>query len=417
MHASQDSTTIPPGSYNLDRMRVILLYFSPVLALVLATSLCFSQSAEDRQASFAEHVQKAKGYLDEKRPDLAIPELQAAAKVDPENVETQGNLGVLLYFQGKAAEAIPHLRVVVERQPGMFKIQGLLGLAEVHTLEFAQGRKDLEAAFPQITEQKFKVEVGLELVSLYTQSGDLELASATLAQLRKAAPDNPEVLYAAYRTYSDLSGEAMLALSLAAPDSAQMHQMLAHEEAKQGNADGAVAQYRKAIVIDKHLPGVHFELAELLHTSSDAAVKKEAEEEYRAALVENPQDERSILRLAEIDAQKGNAQQSYQEYSRAVELQPADADAKLGLAKVLMDMHQTDNALKLLEETVQLEPTNATAHYRLGALYRTMGRTEDAKTQIELYKKYKDMKEKLRALYKELQIQPKEISADEPEQK
>ena len=46
-----------------------------------------------------------------------------------------------------------------------------------------------------------------------------------------------------------------------------------------------------------------------------------------------------------------------------------------------------------------------------------MGRTEDAKTQIELYKKYKDMKEKLRALYKELQIQPKEISADEPEQK
>lgn len=46
-----------------------------------------------------------------------------------------------------------------------------------------------------------------------------------------------------------------------------------------------------------------------------------------------------------------------------------------------------------------------------------MGRTEDAKTQIELYKKHKDMKEKLRALYKALQIQPKEISADEPEQK
>jgi len=66
---------------------------------------------------------------------------------------------------------------------------------------------------------------------------------------------------------------------------------------------------------------------------------------------------------------------------------------------------------------VQLEPTNATAHYRLSALYRQMGRADDAKREVELYKKYKNMKEKLRALYKELQVQPKEITADEPDQK
>ena len=391
--------------------------FSAVLAWMLAAALCFSQSADDKQASFAVHVQKAKGYLDEKRPDLAIPELQAAAAIDPENVETQGNLGVLLYFQGKAADAIPHLRAAVERQPGMFKIQGLLGLAEVHALDFARGRKDLEAAFPLITEQKFKVEVGLELVGICARGGELEEAGAVLAQLRKAAPDNPEVLYASYRTYSDLSGESMIALSLAAPDSAQMHQMLAHEESRQGNMNGAIAQFRKAIDVDPHLPGVHFELAELLNTSQDAAIKKGAEQEYRTALKENPQDEKSILRLAEIDAQKGNIQQSYEGYTKAVALQPADADAKLGLAKTLSEMNQTDKALILLEETVQLEPTNVTAHYRLGTLYRKAGRAEDAKREMELYKKYKDMKEKLNSLYKELQIQPKELSTDDQDQK
>jgi tetratricopeptide (TPR) repeat protein len=299
----------------------------------------------------------------------------------------------------------------------MSKIQGLLGLAEVHALDVTHGRKDLEAAFPLITEQKFKVEVGLELVGIYTQSGDLEEAGSVLAQLRKAAPDNAEVLYASYRTYSDLSGESMIALSLAAPDSAQMHQMLAHEETRQGNTNGAIAQFRKAIDVDTHLPGVHFELAELLNTSQDAAVKKGAEQEYRAALKEDPQDEKSILRLAEIEAQKGNLRQSYDGYTKAVALQPADADAKLGLAKALTEMNQPDKALKVLEETVQLEPTNATAHYRLGTLYRKVGRAEDAKREMELYKKYKDMKEKLSALYKELQIQPKEISADEPDQK
>ena len=388
-----------------------------VCSLMLSANLALAQSSSGTQDSFEAHIQKAKKFLDEKRPDLAIPELQAAAAIDPGNFETQANLGVLLYFQGKMGDAIPHLRVAVDGQPGLGKIQGLLGLAEVRTGDSQQGRKDLEIAFPLINEKKFKVEVGLELVSLETQTGDQDQASSVIAQLRKIAPDNPEVLYAAYRTYSDLTGESMLALSLAAPDSAQTHQMLAHEENRQGNTSGAIEQLRKAIAINPHLPGAHFELAELMYLSQDDAVKKQAESEYRTALKDNPQDEKAVLRLAEIDAQKGDIEKSLKGYTQAVQLQPSDADAKLGLAKTLIALNQNDKALKLLEETVQLDPTNATAHYRLGSMYREMGRPEDSKKEIELYKKFKDLKEKLQALYKELQIQSKETATDEPNQK
>lgn len=389
--------------------------------LLLCAALSLSQAAEDKQQDFAAHMQKAHGYLDEKQPALAIPEFQAAVAIDPENVDAQANLGVLLFFQGKAADSIPHFRAALaaikeERPPGLAKIQGLLGMAESRTLDFANARKDMEAAFPALQDARFQVQLGLELAGLDTESGDLDKAATVIAQLRKTEPDNPEVLYAAYRTYSDLAGESMLALSLAAPDSAQMHQLLAHEDARQGNTSGAIAQYRKAVAIDPHLPGVHLELAELLHTSPDESVKKAAEQEYHAALLENAQDEKSILRLAEIDAQKGNTARSYQEYTKAVELQPADADAKLGLAKTLIEMNQSDKALPLLEETVQQEPTNATAHYRLATLYRKIGRVDDAKRETELYKKFKEMKEKLQALYKELQVQPKEIRADEQDQ-
>jgi Tfp pilus assembly protein PilF len=384
--------------------------------LLLGVALCFSQVAGDKQQEFAAHIQKARGYLDAKQPALAIPEFQAAVAIDPANVDAQANLGVLLFFQGKPAESISHFRAALEHQPGLSKIQGLLGMAESRTLDFANARKDLEAVFPAIQDPRFQVQLGLELVGLDTESGDLDKAAAVLEQLRKVDPENPEVLYASYRTYSDFAGESMLALSLAAPDSAQMHQLLAHEDARQGNTTGAVAQYRRAIAINPHLPGVQFELAELLHTSADEAVKKEAEQEYRAALLENPQNEKAILRLAEIDAHKGNSEQSYQEYTRAVELQPSDADAKLGLAKVLIEMNQSDKALPLLENAVQLEPTNAIAHYRLATLYRKMGRADDAKREMELYQKFKEMKEKLSALYKELQVQPKEIRADEPDE-
>jgi Tfp pilus assembly protein PilF len=384
--------------------------------LLLCATLSLSQAAEGKQQEFAAHMQKAHGYLDEKQPALAIPEFQAAVAIDPENVDAQANLGVLLFFQGKAADSISHFRAALERQPGLAKIQGLLGMAESRTLDFADARKDMEAAFPALQDRRFQAQLGLELVGLDTESGDLDKAAAVIAQLRKADPDNAEVLYAAYRTYSDLAGESMLALSLAAPDSAQMHQLLAHEDTRQGNTNGAIAQYRKSIALDPHLPGVHFELAELLHTSSDETAKKEAEQEYHAALLENAQDEKSILKLAEIDARKGNIEQSYKEYTKAVELRPADAEAKLGLAKTMIEMNQADKALPLLEDTVQLEPTNATAHYRLATLYRKMGRVDDARREMELYKKFKEMKEKLLALYKELQVQPKEIRADEQDQ-
>ncbi len=387
------------------------------LLLLSAAALCFSQTAQDKQQSFVAHIHKAQEYLRAKRPDLAIPELRAAAALNPTDVATQGDLGVLLFFQGKAAEAIPHLRAALEQQPGLPQIQGVLGLAEVHTLDFAQGRKDMEASFPLIADQKFKIQVGLELVSLYTQSGELDEATPILVQLQKLAPNNAEVLYAAYRTYSDIASESMLALALHAPQSAQMHQMMAHEETRQGKTNDAIAEYRKAIAIDPHLPGAHFELAELLHTSQDAAIKKQAEQEYHAALAENPQDEKSICRLGEIDAQKGDFQKASDEFNRAVKLQPTDADAKLGLAKVLIELNQTDKALPLLEQTVQEEPTNAIAHYRLGTLYRKYGRMEDAKREIELYRQLKDMKEKLRVQYKDLLIQPNEIRADEQDEK
>jgi cytochrome c-type biogenesis protein CcmH/NrfG len=390
-------------------------------AVLLLSTGCIQlvcQDAPSNQDQIRNHAQMAQQYLRAQKPDLAIPELKAVVALDPNNVEALGNLGTLLFFiQHDYNAAVPPLRAAIKLQPDLWKLQALLGLAEEHTSDYGEAGKDLETSFPQLQDKKLKVQVGLELVGLYTQSGDLDGAAGMTLQLRKEFPDNPEVQYAAYRTFSDLSGESMLSLSVVAPESAQMHQVMAHEELKEGNTNGAIAQFRKAIAIDTHLPAVHFELAELLHTSQDATVKKEAEKEYRSALIENPLDEKTECRLAEIDAQKGNTSRSYEEYTKAVALQPGDSDAKLGLAKTLIEMNQPDKAQALLEQTVQLEPTNAVAHYRLATLYREKGRVEDSKREVDLYRKYREMKEKLRAVYKDLQVQPSEIRADQPDDK
>jgi cytochrome c-type biogenesis protein CcmH/NrfG len=391
-----------------------------LLALMIAPGLStslFSQDASNSQDQVQAHERLAQQYLSEQKPALAIPELEKVVALDPENVEAQANLGVLLFFHGDYARALPHLKAAIGLKPDLSKIQALLGIAEQHTSDLPDARKDLETSFPLIQEQKLKVEVGLDLIGLYNGDSDLDSAASVIAALRKADPENPEVLYAAYRTYADLSGESMLELSLAAPDSAQMHQLLAHEETREGNTNGAIAQYRQAIAINPRLPGVHFELAELLTTSQDLAIKKEAEEEFRAAIAADPQDEKAICSLGEIAMQKGDMHQAYADFAKAVALQPTDAHAKLWLAKTLIEMNQPEKALPLLEASVKLDPTDATAHYRLATLYRRAGRTEDAQREVELYKKYKDMKDKLRVVYKDVLVQPQEIREDEPDEK
>ncbi len=388
------------------KLCIALLAFLPTLPLL-------SQASGSRQDQAAEHSRLAQQYLNQRRPDLAIPEFQALVSLEPRNLDAQANLGVLLFFQGDYAKAEPHLRSALDMQPNLTKIQALLGMAEKRTGDTANARTHLETSFAAVDEPKLKVQVGMELVELYTATQDLPKASSVVNAMRQADPANPAVLYAAYRVYSDLAGEAMLSLALAAPDSAQMHLVMAHEEVKQGNNAGARVQYQKALEIDPKIPGIHFEMGELLGLSEDPKIKAGAESEYRAAIAENALDEKAETRLGDLSSRKGDSAQALQYYNSALRLQPEDAEAGFGLAKTLIAMNEQAKALPILERAVQLEPTNAAAHFRLSTLYRELGRTADSQREVEEYKRYKLMKEKLEAVFKEMQLHPAGMSTEE----
>jgi hypothetical protein len=49
--------------------------------MLLIAGICKAQTGTDPQAVFSRHIQQAQKYLAQKRPDLAIPELQAAATI------------------------------------------------------------------------------------------------------------------------------------------------------------------------------------------------------------------------------------------------------------------------------------------------------------------------------------------------
>ncbi|HZR57866.1 MAG TPA: tetratricopeptide repeat protein [Terriglobales bacterium] len=379
---------------------------------------CFSQQPSpnpNHQQQIESHKRQAAEYLKQQKPDLAIPEFRAIIALDPKNVDARGNLGVLLFFQGNYTDAIPQLRAALKLQPTLWKIEALLGMGEKRTADVKAALTDLEKAFPKLEEKKLRIETGVELIEIYSGTGDLDKAASIVSVLRDLDPTNVDLLYTSYRIYSDLAGESMLSLSLVAPNSARMHQVMAHELAKQGNSAAAIAQYREALKIDPNVPGLHFELAEMLNGSSIVKEQDEAEGEYQAALSVNQFDEKSECRLGDIAFRKGNLNQAEEYYSKAIQLQPNDAEAHLGLGKTFMALNQQEKAEPPLERAVQLEPTSAVAHFRLSTLYRLMGRSADAKRELDEYQKYKTMKEKLAAIYREMREEPVKAERDDPE--
>jgi len=387
-------------------MRTGQAIVSLLAALCVLAIPCFSQTSPDRRQQIESHMRQAQVYLQQNKPELAAAEYRAIVALDPKNVDARGNLGVLLFFQGAYADAIPQLRAAVKLQPGLWKIQALLGMAEKRTGDMNSALGDLEKSFPKLQEQKIRIDTGMELIEIYSDAGELEKAAATVSVLRELDPTNVAIIYASYRIYSDLVDESRLSLTVVAPNSARVRQMMAHELARQGKTDEAIANYREALKLDPNVPGLHFELAEMLNSSSVASELQEAEKEYEAALAANTLDEKAECRLGDLVALRGDQKAAAEHYERALKLQPNDPDANIGLAKMLMTMNQTGKAVPLLELAVKLDPTSVVAHFRLSNAYRQMGRTADANRELAEYQKFKDMKEKLRETYRQMRLEP-----------
>jgi Flp pilus assembly protein TadD len=374
------------------------------LLLPFAALSSVAQTAALKKQQAEQHIRASQQYLQQQRPDLAIPELQKAVALEPQNVDARGNLGVLLYFRGDYAGAIPELRVAVKLKPDLWKLQGLLGLAEEHTGDSQSGEADLTAAFPHLTEQKFRAEVGDALISGYNSAGETEKAAAVVSQLLVDQPTNTSLLYTSYRLYSDLTDKALLTMALTDPDGALMHEMMGRELARHGDEAQAIVNYREALKLNPHLPGAHFELGQLLYNSSNTELQTQAQPEFRAALADNPNDEKIHLALGVAAAKQGDTKTAYNEYSRALELQPNDPDVLVELGKIQMTMNQNDKAQETFARAVQADPSNIVARYRLSMLYRRQGKTSEADQQMAEYKKYKEMQTKLEKIFHDMRV-------------
>jgi tetratricopeptide (TPR) repeat protein len=386
------------------------------LFLLLAVQVLAASAAQvpvtSAPQSAEEHLDLAKRYLAENRADQAIAELRKAVALNPENVEVRGNLGVLLYFHGDYAAAVPELRAAVKAQSDLWKIRSLLGMAEDRTGELQAARDDLEAAFPHLADEKVRVDAGEILVDVDSNAGDLEKAADIVSTLLASQPTDATLLYLSYRIHSDMANRAILTMAMADSGTGEVQRAMARELARQGDTAQAIADYRKAIQTNPLLPGVHTELGDLLYHSEDKEQRAAAASEFQAALDANPEDEKAVLAMGVLAALRGDLKTASTDESRALQLDPNDSDACTELAKVLIQMEKDDKAQPLLERAVQIDPANYVAHFRLSTLYRKQGKTDEAKRQVELYLRYKKMRDELQQIIHDMRVASGPDAAD-----
>ena len=355
-----------------------------IFVWLMSSPLMRAQGAQSGE--IRSHYERAQSDLQANRPGDAALEFQAILRLDPNNAEAHANLGLIAFAGANYETAARELQAALKIHPTLWNAEAFLGMSEMHLGATDEATRSLEDAFAHLEDKKLRVRTGTMLIQLDYEQGKLDDALNVATDLEKLAPDDPDVLYIVYRTHSALAARALSTLAKVGPNSARLHEVLAESHASDGDFVGAISEYEKALAIDPALPGVHFELGEaILRNKVDEDSRARAEQQFAAALAENPYDAHSEYELGEIAFLRSRWQDALQHYARAAQMQPTLVDAQVALGKVLAQLGQPQEAIKHLLEAVRLDPDNASAHYRLAQVYRTLKRDDDARREMETF--------------------------------
>jgi tetratricopeptide (TPR) repeat protein len=277
---------------------------------LLLTSV-FAQAPPDAHtAEVRTHVLKGEAEQKANHPDHALAEYEAALKLDPGNAEANVAAGMLSLMRGDCDHAELNFHVALKRAPASAEARGLLGVCEKR-----KGQSDaltlLEAGFGGIKDPKLRTLVGVELADYYYGRNDNEHAVPVLQTLIAINPDNTDLLFFAQHVYQDMADDTLNRLALLAPDSARMQQAVAEHLVNNGDLQGAIEHYRKALEIDPYLPGTNYELGEaILAVGHDPDSRAAARVEFQKAIHidgDGPRVECALARVLDLESSRVKA--------------------------------------------------------------------------------------------------------------
>jgi tetratricopeptide (TPR) repeat protein len=302
------------------------------------------------------------------------------------DAEAYAHLGLLEARQEHYKEAISLYRKALAINPAMPGLRLDLGLAQFKSGELKEA---IQTFTPLLKSEPPGSQEELRLASLIGMAHfGLGEYAAAVPYLRKAANSDPTNLgfrlalaqsclqAKQYQCVLDVYRE-ILNLN---PESAEADMLAGEALDEMKNPTGAIEQFRAAVKANPREPNVHFGLGYLLWTQNQF---DEAAQEFRAELVNVPDNAQALTFLADCDIQLGDSADALPFIEKAIQLDSSIARAHMDLGILYAGSGRQEDALREFKTAVKLTPADANVHWRLARLYQSMGRTEEAKIEFE----------------------------------
>ena len=162
------------------------------------------------------------------------------------------------------------------------------------------------------------------------------------------------------------------------PGYAEAHYNLGRLLAQKGLVDEAITHYEKALEINPSDADAHNNLGATLLANGRI---DEAIAHYRKALAIQPDYADVSCNLAGALLSKGDLDGAIAYYSGCLALSPNQVEAQYNLATALFRRHRMDEAMAHYQKVLELSPDNADARANLGSVFLAKGRVRDAIAQ------------------------------------
>jgi tetratricopeptide (TPR) repeat protein len=351
--------------------------------LVIATA-----TGQERDADLNRLSDQARLALAAKNWQEAAQALEKLARLAPAVAEVQANLGLALYFEGRAADALAAFDRARKLNPALPQVNVMTGLCDAELGLYREAIDLLEPAFAHPPDDETGRLIGLHLARSYAGLKQFDKAFAAGEELVRRYPTDPEILYQVSRLHSDRSYVLMSELVRSAPDSAWTHYANAQVQESLDRFDAAAQEYRNALARDPHLLGAHYRLGRVILSASrtpDSIAL--ARREFELELELSPRNADAEYELGEIAREHGNLDGAVGHFARALRYHPEFVEAQVGMAKTLMKLGRPAEAVPHLAEAARLDPGNKIPHYLLSSAYKALGDTAAAAKEIALYQK------------------------------
>jgi tetratricopeptide (TPR) repeat protein len=332
---------------------------------------------------------------------VCLPYLAAAAGKDQpagpsgRQLDRQFRAASAEYDAGHFADAAVQLENLLREVPESFEVHELLGLAYAAESQDKRANEHLEKAVrlkpdsaaartnlaanlvrlgnAERAEREFKRALKLEphnfdanhnLGELYVQSGKIAEAAPFLERAQKANPaayDNGYDLALAYFDSGKLSNARQTVHDLLQrKDTAELHNLMAQIEEKDGNPVAAANQFESAAHMDPSETNLFDWGSELLiHRTLEPAI-----EVFRRAAERYPNSPRLAIGLGMAFYSRGKYDEAIQSLLKAADLNPSDASCYLFLSRAYdsSPVH-TDEVIERFRRFTELQPQNPRAFY------------------------------------------------------